>query len=111
MIEAGKVKSLGVMDDKRSELFPNVPTVKQAVGSSWVAGVWRGIASPKGLPKDVQERLLVAVKKAYDSKEFQDFMRGRGFGTTWLGPDEFAKFLAKDDAAMGQLMKSVGLVK
>jgi hypothetical protein len=28
-----------------------------------------------------------------------------------MGPDEFARFLAKDDAAMGQLMKSVGLVK
>ena len=109
LIEAGKVKSLAIMDDKRSELFPNVPTVKQAVGSSWVAGVWRGVAAPKGLPKDVQERLLAAVKKAYESKEFQDFMHSRGFGTTWMGPDEFAKFLAKDDAAMGQLMKSVGL--
>lgn len=111
LIEAGKVKSLAIMDDKRSELFPNVPTVKQAVGSSWVAGVWRGVATPKGLPKDVQERLLAAVRKAYESKEFQDFMRSRGFGTTWMGPDEFAKFLAKDDAQLGQLMKSVGLAK
>ena len=111
LIEAGKVKSLGVMDDKRSELFPNVPTVKQAVGSNGSPGCGAASLTPKGVPKDVQERLLAAVKKAYDSKEFQDFMRSRGFGTTWMGPDEFAKFLAKDDAAMGELMKRVGLVK
>jgi len=111
LIEAGKVKSLAIMDDKRSELFPNVPTVKQAIGSNWTSGVWRGVVTQKGVPKDVQERLLAAVKKAYDSKEYQDFMRSRGFGTSWMGPEEFAKFLAKEDAAMGELMKKVGLVK
>ena len=111
LIEAGKVRSLGVMDDKRSELFPKVPTVKQAVGSNWVAGVWRGIAAPKGLPKDIQERLLASVKKAYDSKEFQDFMHSRGFGVAWMGPDQFAAFMAKDDTELGRLMKTVGLAK
>ena len=85
--------------------------MKQAIGSTWVAGVWRGIAAPKGLPKDIQERLLAALKKAYDSKEFQDFMQSRGFGTTWMGPDQFAQFMAKEDAELGRLMKTVGLAK
>ena len=111
LIEAGKVRSLAIMDEKRAQLFPDVPTVKQAIGSTWVAGVWRGIAAPKGLPKDIQERLLVALKKAYDSKEFQDFMLSRGFGTIWMGPDQFAQFMAKEDAELGRLMKTVGLAK
>lgn len=35
LIEAGKVKSLAVMDTKPSALFPNVPTLKSETGSDW----------------------------------------------------------------------------
>jgi tripartite-type tricarboxylate transporter receptor subunit TctC len=111
LIEAGKVKSLAIMDERPSPLFPEVPTVKQAIGSRWTSGVWRGIAAPKGLPKDIEERLRASVKKAFDSEEFQSFMRERGFGAVWMGPQEFAVFMAKEDEQAGRLMKVVGLAK
>jgi tripartite-type tricarboxylate transporter receptor subunit TctC len=111
LIEAGKVRSLVILDDKPSELFPQVPTLKSAVGSSWTTGVWRGMGAPKNLPKPVEERLVAAVKKAYDSKEFKDFMHTRGFGAKYLPPQEFAAFMAKTDAETGALMKAVGLAK
>jgi tripartite-type tricarboxylate transporter receptor subunit TctC len=111
LMEAGKVRSLAIMADQPSALFPKVPTAKQAVGSAWLSGVWRGIAAPKNLPKDIEARLLAAVKKAYDSKEFQSFMAERGFGVAWMEPAQFAAFMAKEDAEIGALMKKVGLVK
>jgi tripartite-type tricarboxylate transporter receptor subunit TctC len=111
LIEAGKVRSLAIMDEKPSALFPKVPTVKQAVGSNWVSGVWRGIAAPKNLPEDIEARLLTAVKKAYESKEFHAFMQERGFGAVWMEPAQFAAFMAKEDAEIGALMKKVGLAK
>lgn len=111
LIEAGKVRSLGVMDAKPTALFPKVPTIKQAIGSNWQSGAWRGIAAPKNLPKDIEARLAAAVEKAYHSKEFQDFMHSRGFSATWAPPAEFAAFMAKSDAEMGTLMKAVGIAK
>jgi len=38
-------------------------------------------------------------------------MNGRGFGVTYLGPDDFAKFMARSDADLGATMKAVGIVK
>lgn len=111
LIEAGKVRSLVILDSRPSDLFPKVPTLKAAIGSAWTAGVWRGMGAPKNLPKPVEERLVAAVKKAYDSKEYQDFMHARGFGAKYLPPQEFAAFMAKTDAETGALMKSVGLAK
>jgi tripartite-type tricarboxylate transporter receptor subunit TctC len=111
LIDAGKVRSLAIMDTSRSSLYPDVPTVKEAIGSSWQMGVWRGIAAPKNLPKDIEEKLAAAVKKAYDSKEYQDFSVSRGFGRRWAGPGEFAEFMAATDAQMGTVMKSLGLAK
>jgi tripartite-type tricarboxylate transporter receptor subunit TctC len=111
LIDAGKVRSLAVMDKNRSALFPNVPTLKEAVGSDWATGAWRGIAAPKGLPANVQARLEASVKKAYDSKEYKDFMAQRGFGTLWGNGSEFASFMAKADADMKAVMTAVGIAK
>jgi tripartite-type tricarboxylate transporter receptor subunit TctC len=111
LIEAGKVRSLAVMDGKRAALFPDVPTLKEATGSNWTTGAWRGIAAPKGLPADVQARLEASVKKAYDSKDYKDFMAQRGFGVLWGNSQEFAAFMAKGDADMKKVMTAVGIAK
>jgi tripartite-type tricarboxylate transporter receptor subunit TctC len=111
LIDAGKVKSLAVMSDAPASLYPNVPTLKAATGSDWKIGAWRGIAAPKGLPKDVSDKLVAAIKKIAASKEYTDFMSGRGFGVAYLGPDEFGRFMAKSDTDLGATMKAVGIVK
>ena len=111
LIDAGKVRSLAVMATERAALFPNVPTLKEATGSNWATGAWRGIAAPKGLPADVQARLEASVKKAYDSKDYKDFMAQRGFGVLWGNAQEFAAFMAKGDADMKQVMTAVGIAK
>ncbi len=111
LIDAGKVRSLAIMDDEPSRLFPKVPTVRSATGTAWESGVFRGIAAPKGLPKAVEDRLAAAVKMAYESAEFKQFMEGRGFGMVWRDPKAFADHMAKVDAESGALMKSTGLAK
>jgi tripartite-type tricarboxylate transporter receptor subunit TctC len=111
LIEAGKAKPLAVMDSKKSELFPNVPTMKDAAGSSWTVSAWRGLAGPKGMPKDVETKLITAIKKIWDSKEFKDFASSKGYGTEWAAGPDFAKFMAKGDADMGVVMKAAGLAK
>jgi tripartite-type tricarboxylate transporter receptor subunit TctC len=111
LIEAGKVRSLAIMDDAPSQLFPKVPTLKAAAGSRWLSGVWRGIATPKNLPKAIEDRLIAAVKKAYDSKEYKDFMTARGFGMRYMPPQEFAAMMAKTDAENGVLMKKFGMIQ
>ena len=111
LIDAGKVKSLAIMDANPTALYPNIPTLKSALGSDWTMAAWRGMAAPKGLPKDVEARLVDAVKKAYDSKEYKDFMASRGFGVVYLPPAEFAKFMDKSSDDLGATMKAVGIVK
>ncbi|MEJ1157951.1 tripartite tricarboxylate transporter substrate binding protein [Prosthecomicrobium sp. N25] len=111
MIDAGKARSLAIMAPARNPQFPDVPTLKEALGIDFTIGAWRGIAGPKGLPQPVQARLVAALDKAYKSAEFQDFMKNRGFGTVWADPQAFAKFMAEGDAQMGESMKAAGLAK
>jgi tripartite-type tricarboxylate transporter receptor subunit TctC len=111
LIDAGKVKSLVVMNDKPSSLYPNVPTLKAAIGSDWTMGAWRGMVAPKGIPADARDKLAAALQKIVKGKEYNEFMASRGFGVVYAGPEEFAKFMAKSDAELGATMKAVGIAK
>jgi tripartite-type tricarboxylate transporter receptor subunit TctC len=111
MIDAGRVKSLVVMDAERSPSYPDVPTLKEATGSDWAMGTWRGIAGPKGLPQDVTDKLVQTLEKAVTSDQFKELMNSRGFGIRWRNPEEFRQFLAQNDEDLGKVMKVLGLAK
>jgi tripartite-type tricarboxylate transporter receptor subunit TctC len=111
LIDAGKVRSLAIMDDKPSALYPNVPTLKSATGSDWTMAAWRGIVAPKGIPAEARDKLGAAVRKVAASKEYHDFMASRGFGIIYAEPEAFGRFMAKSDMELGATMKAVGLVK
>ncbi len=111
LIDAGKVRSLAIMDANPPSLYPNVPPLKKALGTDWTMAAWRGMAAPKGIPKDVEAKLVDAVKKAYDSADYKKFMADRGFGVIYMPPAECAKFMEKSSNDLGATMKAVGIVK
>jgi tripartite-type tricarboxylate transporter receptor subunit TctC len=111
MIDAGRARSLAVMAARRNPQFADVPTLNEALGINYSVGAWRGIAGPPGLPAEIATRLTNEIKKAYDSREFQDFMNNRGFGMVWAGPQDFAAFMARGDAAMLTMMRGAGLAR
>jgi tripartite-type tricarboxylate transporter receptor subunit TctC len=99
------------MDANPPALYPNLPTLKKELNSNWSMAAWRAIAAPKGLPADIQAKLVASLKKVYDSKDYHDFMASRGFGIIWQGPEDAGKFMSKSDADLGAVMKSVGIAK
>jgi len=111
LIDAGKVKSLAIMNDKPSALYPNVPTLKAAIGSDWTMAAWRGMVAPKGIPAEARDKLAAAIQKVAASKDYTDFMASRGFGVIYMAPNDFARFMAKSDSELGATMKAVGIAK
>jgi tripartite-type tricarboxylate transporter receptor subunit TctC len=110
-IEAGQARSLAIMAPARNPTFPDVPTLKEALGIDYFTSSWRGIAGPKGLAPEIATRLTAALQKVYDSPAFKDFMTGRGFGTVWRDAGQFSAFIDQADRQMGQAMKAAGFAK
>jgi len=109
LIEAGKVRPLAIMADRRDPAF-DVPTLKE-LGINWSIGAWRGIALPKGTSPEIVAVYERALEKVVRSREFVDFMQKAPFGILWKNSREFAAFLEEQDRTMGALMKEVGLAK
>jgi tripartite-type tricarboxylate transporter receptor subunit TctC len=111
MLEANKARGLAIMAAQRNPQFPNIPTLKEELGTDWSIAAWRAIAGPANMPAAVTSRLVASLKKIYDSKEYQDFMAQRGFGIVWGDPAALTKHMAEDDAKMGSVMKALGIAK
>jgi tripartite-type tricarboxylate transporter receptor subunit TctC len=73
--------------------------------------VWRGFAAPKGIPPEIAKQYETAIKKAWDSDEFKEFMNRRGFDMIYLDSVKYGEFMKADDADNGAALKSLGLAK
>ncbi|WP_316979393.1 Bug family tripartite tricarboxylate transporter substrate binding protein [Shumkonia mesophila] len=109
LIQAGKVLSLAVFGDKRLDAFPDIPTLQEETGKALSLGAWRGVVGPAGLPQDIADKLGAAVKKIYDSKQFQDAMTSRGFGLKWRDSKDFKAFMVNETTNVKVVIKALGL--
>ncbi len=111
LLNAGLVRALAVMDDQPNPGYPDIPTLREALGIDWQAAAWRGIAAPPGLEQNDVERLAAALRAVYESDEYIDFMAQRGFGRAWAGPEDFEAFMLENNRALGAALSSLGLTE
>ena len=109
--EAGKAKGLAILSPERNPAFPDIPTIKESIGSDYSLGEWRGVAGPKGMDPAVVAKLEDALEKAYNSEFYQDFMKRQGFGVEWHKGEDFKKFLVDNNAYMGGIIEKIGMKK
>jgi tripartite-type tricarboxylate transporter receptor subunit TctC len=105
-VKAGKLRIIALFAEKRFELFPDVPTVKEQ-GIDFTMGQWRGLAAPKGTPPDVIKKLHDAFKKGMDDPVFIKNAKDMVVNLSYLGPEAFGKLMAHDDEFYGKLVKEI----
>ena len=110
LVEAGLIRPLATMGAERFSGLPDVPTVKEAAGVDWTSQTWRMIGAPAGLPDAVRDDLTTAVRAAFDSDLFTEFMDGRGFAMTWMDPADARAFHEAEDTAICEVMKAAGML-
>jgi tripartite-type tricarboxylate transporter receptor subunit TctC len=109
-VKSGEVRILAVSSEKRINIWPDVPTMKE-MGVDLEFDQWRGIAAPKGTPPAVVDKLSPLVKKAVESREWIEFASSLGSTPRYLAPAAFAKFVAEVDKETREIMQDSGLLK
>lgn len=109
LIDAGKVRGLAVFGDERLAAFPDIPTLEESTGLDIALGAWRGLVGPAGLPQEIVDKLEAAMKEIYESEEWQNEMKERGFGTEWRNSEEFASFMQEQEDKVRPIIADLGL--
>ncbi len=107
---AGLIKVLGISAPERHPKYPKIPTLKEQ-GVDMVYGIYRAVVAPVGTPEPVRQKLAAAVKVAYDSKDYQQFLQKTGYGATYMGPQEGQEFFQKLDSTIKRLMDKAGVLR
>lgn len=108
--KAGDVKILGVMSTERHFMAPDVPTFKE-LGIDLVAGDWRALYVPKGVPEERKALLEKMLVDTTNDPEFQAAAQKMGFVITPMGAAETTEFVKKSDAELYPILEEAGLVK
>ena len=95
-VKAGKLPVLAITDDKRSPLFPDVPTMAQAGVPDFDVSTWWGILAPGNTPPAVVDRLNQVINDIAASGHIKGRLQEEGAEPLRMNPAGFGKELAKE---------------
>jgi tripartite-type tricarboxylate transporter receptor subunit TctC len=103
-IKSGGLRPLAITSEKRSPLFPDIPTFAEGGLQGLVAVNWWGVFLPAGTPKAVVERYNEALNKIMANPDLKDRFAGLGVEAMASTPEEFRSFLASEKAKYAKLI-------
>lgn len=107
-ITAGTIKAYAVAHPERIAALPDVPTTKE-LGVDFIFSAWNAMVAPKGLPKDIQDKLLDALSKAMDDpaliKRYEDLGSTAPKGAD-RGPEGLQKLVEAEVARITPVLKA-----
>lgn len=107
--EAGRVRLLAVSGPKRFARIPDVPTFTEA-GVPEDVPVWSAVFVPAGTSRTIVDRLHGAIVQALREPSVRARLEINGEVVVGSTPAELAATVARDTAAMRELVKAIGLV-
>ena len=108
MLNAGRVRALGVTSATRMATLPNVPTIAETGLPGYEVSNWWGVMVPVGVPKDVLGRLHAEMMKILKQPDVQSRFQGEGGDVTPITPEQFAAFISTEIAKWDKAVRASG---
>ena len=109
-MKQGQLRLLVALTQSRDPAWPEVPTARE-LGFDVALDAWRGIAVPRGTPRQVISALETAIRNTVSSPEFVKAAENVGVRPAFMPAEEFSALISKEDAALSRLMQQIGLKK
>ncbi|MGL5362549.1 MAG: tripartite tricarboxylate transporter substrate-binding protein, partial [Bosea sp. (in: a-proteobacteria)] len=112
-ITAGNIKGMAIATPARSPVLPNVQTTTEGGLPEYQISGWNAIFAPKGLPADIQAKLVDALDKALDDENTKKRLMDLGTvipNKVERSPAGLAAQLAKDIKLLDKPLRDSGAV-
>ena len=103
-IKAAKVRAIAVSAAKRNPQLPDVPTVAESLPGFEIP-TWIGLVAPTGLPLDVRDKVLAAMRDTMAQPEVRSRLGDSAFQVMNSTPEEFVARVKKDSDVMADLVR------
>lgn len=106
-IKSGKIKVLGVVNEKRVAALPDVPTLGETI-RGFGSTPWYGLLAPAGTPRAIINQLQQEISKALDTPEVRERLAGVGCEPFKSTPEQFASLIREDLPKWAKIVKDSG---
>ena len=110
LVEAKKMRLLGVFQPERNAIFPDVPTFKELGYNASTRFIFLLVA-PKSTPDKIVRYLHEAAKAAIEDASFVSFAKARVIDVDYRPADRLRADLWEEYKAHTEILKRIGMLK
>jgi tripartite-type tricarboxylate transporter receptor subunit TctC len=108
-VKSGALRVLAVLSERRSPIFPEVPTIAESGFPGFEASVWYGLLAPAATPKPVVARLHADVQKALQTPEVRERMTAVGGEVVPGSAEQFAALIHSERQRYEKLVREANI--
>jgi tripartite-type tricarboxylate transporter receptor subunit TctC len=112
LVQSGDIVPLISMGESRLSSLPDVPCTNDLGINSFV-GSWRGIYARTGTPQKAIDSMAAALKEAWDSPDYQSFMKNNGYldRPGYATQAETLALMTTEYGIFTEYLKAIGIIK
>jgi tripartite-type tricarboxylate transporter receptor subunit TctC len=108
-VQAGTLRGLAVAGETRMAELPDLPTLAESGYPAVRTSGWQGLFGPANLPADVLNFYSRNIATLYANEAFRQRLIAVSAVPAYLGPAEFARQVADDNAYFGKLIRDADI--
>lgn len=107
-VKNGRLRALAVAGPHRTDLMPEVPTMKEAGVEGVEVPVWYALLAPAATPREVVAKLGEATARATRSSDTRQRLVEQGADPVGNTPEEFTKLLRAEVVKYAEIVRISG---
>jgi tripartite-type tricarboxylate transporter receptor subunit TctC len=108
-VKSGRLRALAITTKKRIVAAPELPTVAESGYPEYEVTNWHGLVGPKGLPKDVVNRLNAEINELPKSEEMRKQLAADGLEPAGGSPAQFAEIVRNEISRWNEVIRQAGI--
>jgi tripartite-type tricarboxylate transporter receptor subunit TctC len=109
LIQAGKLRALGVTTPERTPIAPEIPSIAESGLRGFDMTNWYGLMVPAGTPREVIGKLNAEVTRILRLPELKEQLAKGGMTMVASTPEQFREFLERETAKFARIIESAGI--
>ena len=109
--ESGKIRVIGMNDQKRSPIAPNVPSVVESGYPSLVASPILGFVGHRDMPLALRQKIATDVVAVLQDKALGERLALTGQPVAPMAVEEFAAGVNEQHAQVARIAKVLGIAR
>jgi tripartite-type tricarboxylate transporter receptor subunit TctC len=109
-IKGGQLRPVAISSERRSPLFPELPTVIESGVPGYTYTTWFGVWAPAKTPRDIVMKLNKAIGVAMAREDTKTQFANAGIEVETSTPEQFEARVKSELARWGKVIPEAGIV-